>query len=140
MMTVLELARKSGVSPHVVRYYTRLGLLRPLSNPQNGYRMFTEPDVARLKFIRKAQSLGFTLKEITQIFKESSRGESPCPNVRRIIERRIEENREALNELMKLQTRMEQALVRWSKMPDGVPDGNTVCHLIESATDNGKKA
>ncbi len=58
MMSMLEFARKSGVSPHVVRHYTRLGLLRPLSNPQNGYGMFTEPDVARLKFIRKAPFLG----------------------------------------------------------------------------------
>lgn len=138
-MTVVELARKSGVAPHVVRYYTRIGLLHPASNLQNSYRAYEQLDVARLRFIRQAQSLGFTLKEIAQIFEESRRRKSPCPTVREIIQRRIKENSDELNKLMRLQTRMEKALIQWRKMPDGVPDGETVCHLIESvAEDVGK--
>lgn len=138
-MTVVELARKSRIAPHVVRYYTRIGLLRPACNSQNGYRAYEQLDVARLRFIRQAQSLGFTLKEIARIFEESRQRKSPCPTVREIIQRRIKENRAELNKLMRLQTRMEKALVQWSKMPDGVPDGETVCHLIESVAEDVEK-
>jgi hypothetical protein len=59
-------------------------------------------------------------------------GESPCEDVRRIIQDRIEENRIKIREMQNLQERMEQALERWESMPDGVPDGHSICHLIES--------
>jgi len=131
-MTVFELAKKSGVGPHVIRYYARIGLLHPTYHSRNGYKLFVDSDVARVRFVRQAESLGYTLKEIAQIFEESLRGKSPCPRVREIIKRRIKENRDKLDALVQLQTRMEQALAQWSKMSDGVPDGNTVCHLIES--------
>jgi DNA-binding transcriptional MerR regulator len=137
-MTVVELARKSGVAPHVVRYYTRRGLLRPVSNSRNAYKIYAHVDVARLKFIRQAQSLGFTLKEIAHIFAESGKRKSPCPMVREIVQRRVEENRDELGKLMRLQTRIEKALVQWSKMSDGVPDGDSVCRLIESVAENAE--
>lgn len=135
-MTVLEIARKSGIEPHVIRYYIRIGLLRPACDPQNGYRVYEPFDVARVRFVRKAQSLGFTLKDIARIFEESSHRKSPCPGVRKIIKRQIKENKKKLDELARLQTRMERADVRWTKMPDGVPDGDSVCHLIESVADD----
>lgn len=133
-MTAREIGRRSGVPVHVVRYYTRIGLLKPSRNPRNGYKQYEVSDLSRLRFIRQAKNLGYTLGEIDCIFQESSRGKSPCPMVRHIIGDRIEENRLRLKELAALQKRMERALAKWSKLPDGVPDGHTVCYLIESAT------
>lgn len=131
-MTVSDIARRSGVPVHVVRYYTRIGLLKPSRNPRNGYKQYEDSDLSRLRFIRQAKSLGYKLDEIDRIFRESSRGKSPCPMVRRIIGNRIEENRLRLKELAALQRRMERALAKWAKLPDGKPDGHTVCYLIES--------
>lgn len=131
-MTVLELAKKSDVTPHAVRYYTRVGLLHPVSDPVNSYKRFGNADVKRLRFIRQAQSLGFTLKEIAQIFDERCQGKPPCPKVHEIIACRIKGNRDKLDELAQLQTRMEQVLAQWEQMPDKVPVGDTICHLIES--------
>jgi len=132
MMTVNDLSRRTGVTSHAVRYYSRIGLLNPGRNPDNGYRIFDRGDLARLKFIRQAQSLGFTLEEISDILKEGEQGRAPCPQVRDILRRHIEENRRKLAEMMDLQQRMEEALEHWEAMPDGVPDGHSVCHLIES--------
>jgi len=132
MITVKELAKRTGVTPDAVRYYVRIGLLKPRRNPGNRYKLFAEADVRRLHFIRQAKSLGYTLDEIAQIFHDSSRGRSPCPRVRQIIQNRIKENRARLEELNVLQRRMEDALGRWQAMPDGLPDGESVCHLIES--------
>ena len=134
-MTVIELARLVDVPAHVVRYYTRIGLLRPARNHDNGYKLFTHDDVCRLSFIRNAQALGFTLAEIAEIFGEAEKGDTPCPMVREIIAKRITENRHRVEELLELQSRMEQAVVQWGKMPDGIPNGHSVCHLIETASE-----
>jgi len=133
MMTVNDVARRAEVAPDTVRYYTRVGLLKPNRNPENGYKIFVKSDVTRLRFIRQAQTLGFTLKEIGEILGDAEAGSSPCPKVRDIIVHHIEENRRKIEELQKLQKRMEDALDKWKEMPDGVPDGLHVCHLIESA-------
>ncbi|TCK18000.1 DNA-binding transcriptional MerR regulator [Thiogranum longum] len=135
-LTVTDLANRSGATPHAVRYYTRMGLLRPKRNPDNGYRLYQYREVGWLRFIRQAKRLGYTLNEIREIMHDSDQGKSPCPRVREILNQRIDENRRQLEELMALQTRMEQALDQWENMPDGIPDGNSVCHLIESFAGN----
>ena len=131
-MFINEVAQRAQIPAHVVRYYTRIGLLKPKSRAENGYKVFVEQDVKRLKFIIKAKALGFTLSEIAKILDEASCGKTPCPLVRTTLEQRIRENRRKLEELMVLQQMMEKALVQWQKMPDGMPHGDTVCHLIES--------
>jgi len=131
-MMVNQLARRAATPPHVVRYYSRIGLLRPLRDPENGYKRFDISDIGRLRFIRRAKSLGFTLSEIAEILDHASHGESPCPRVREIISARIEDNRRQLEEMTALQSRMESALEQWESMPDANPDGHTLCHLIES--------
>ncbi len=131
MFTVSELATRASVTPDTVRHYVQIGLLRPRRNPDNGYKLFESADVHRLLFVRRAKSLGFTLNEIREILGHAQQGESPCPRVREIIHRRITENRRHLEELMTLQQRMEIALDSWEAMPDGIPSGDSVCHLIE---------
>jgi MerR family transcriptional regulator, Zn(II)-responsive regulator of zntA len=133
--TVVATARAGGVAPHVVRYYARVGLLKPRRDPHNGYQLFDGDDVKRLRFVRQAQSLGFTLAEIRKILRDADRGETPCPRVRDIVRRRIEENRREIRARERLQRRLEGALEAWSRMPDGFPDGDSVCHLIESVGD-----
>jgi DNA-binding transcriptional MerR regulator len=131
-MNVGELSKRSQVTPEIIRYYARIGLLKPLRNTENGYRIFSERDLIWLRFIRLAKRLGYTLAEIAAILRESSKGKSACPRVRDIIRKRIKENRNQLDELGALQIRMEKALARWEKMPNKVPNGESVCHLIES--------
>jgi MerR family transcriptional regulator, Zn(II)-responsive regulator of zntA len=129
---VNELALRCDVSADTVRYYAKIGLLQPERDPASGYKRFDEKDMKRLGFIRRAKSLGYTLNEIKQILEESRKGKSPCPMVRDLIQRRIQTHRHRLEEQMELQKRMEEALDRWAAMPDGIPDGDSVCVLIES--------
>ncbi len=132
MLTVNELAKQGAAPAHVVRYYTRIGLIKPSGQQENGYRLFKSRDVNRLRFIRMARQLGFTLSEIGEITRHADKGKSSCGDVRKIIQRHIRENRTRIEQMLKLQYRMEQALKKWQNMPDGVPDGHSVCHLIES--------
>jgi DNA-binding transcriptional MerR regulator len=61
------LAKRAGVSIDTVRYYERGGLLAPKTRLASGYRRYSELEVARLRFIRRAQALGFTLKEVREL-------------------------------------------------------------------------
>jgi DNA-binding transcriptional MerR regulator len=132
-MTVNELAMQAEVSPGVVRFYARIGLLKPVRHSRNRYRLFSDADARRLLFILRAKGLGYTIAEIAEILKQSGKGKSPCPLVRDIIRRRITENRQRLDGLNALQLRMEKALVQWNRLPNRVPTGDSICFLIESA-------
>jgi len=132
LLKVGEVAHAAGVDAHVVRFYARSGLISPTRVTANGYRQFEPLDIKRVRFIRIAQSLGFTLAEIHEILKRSRRGRTPCPLAREIIERRLAENRERLNQLAALQDRMQRASALWHKMTDKVPNGDVICALIEA--------
>ena len=132
MLTVSELSKATQVTPDAIRHYVSIGLLTPSRSPDNGYKLFGDGDIRKVKFIRRAKGLGFTLRDIQNIFDNSHDGLSPCPAVRDIIQQRINENRSKLAELNSLQQRMDDALEKWQSMPDGEPDGEAICHLIES--------
>lgn len=134
-MYVTELANNSGVSPDTVRYYSKIGMLKPRRDPDNGYQVYGGKDARRLRFIRAAKSLGFTLADIRAFFDDAEHGESPCPRVRTVIERRIEDTERRLKELTSLHHKMLQALAAWQQMPDSDPTGDSVCALIESLDD-----
>ena len=139
-MTGSVLAKRAEVPLFTVRYYTRIGLLKPSRQPSNGYKIYQPSDATRLRFIVAAKELGFTLAEISQILGEAKHGNSPCPMVREIVERRIEENRRKIEELKQLQKKMKRALTDWSAMENAMPNGDSVCHLIESVAKMQKSA
>lgn len=130
-MRVHELAERAGVSSHAVRYYDRLGLLDATREPDNRYRQFDRAALNRMRSIRSAKKLGFTLSEIQGILAMGHAHESPCPTVREIVRKRIRENAAHIRELVALQGRLEAAEKRWTGMLDRAPDGHAVCHLIE---------
>lgn len=135
MMTANTLAKKTEVPIYTVRHYTKIGLLKPRRDPRNGYKVYEFSDATRLRFIMAAKDLGFTLAEISHILEEAKHGNSPCPMVREIIKTRIEENQQKIRELKKLQKKMENALEDWQEMKNSMPNGDSVCHLIESVAE-----
>lgn len=130
-MKVSDIARDAGVNPETVRFYSREGLLTPRRNPDNGYKIYNGDDLRRLRFARKARQLGFGLTEIKAILNEADDHHSPCPMVRELFERRLSEVETQLAELTALRDRMREAMTAWQDMPDGSPDGHTICRLIE---------
>ena len=135
MHTVSSLAKESGVPVFTVRHYTRIGLINPRYRAENGYRMFGDEDVRHLRFIQNAKELGFTLKEIGEIINMADHGESPCPLVREIIDKRIDETELKIARLEALVDKMRDAKAAWTKMKNSVPNGHSVCNLIETFGD-----
>ena len=140
MMTAAVLARKTNVPLFTIRYYTKIGLLKPSRDLRNGYKQYKQTDTDRLKFINAAKELGFTLAEIEEILDHAAHNNSPCPMVRDVVEQRIVENREKIKEMKKLQKRLESAAEMWKSMKNSMPDGHSVCKLIESFADSDNHA
>jgi len=109
-MRVSELSRETSVAPHVIRYYSRIGLLGPSRDPRNRYRVFSRSDIQRLKFIRTAKCLGFTLEDIQAILDDADMGCEPRLEVRRIISRRERQTRGRLQRLTRITSRFEAAV------------------------------
>ena len=130
-MRVNELAKRAGVTPDTVRYYTRVGLLTPSKDSENGYKNYNAADEKRLHFIIKSRHLGFSIVEIQEIINMSSKGNSPCCRVREIVKKRLNEAQQTIKELQQLHQRMKRAADTWEAMPDGEPTGDSVCSLIE---------
>ena len=135
-MIASKVAKSAGVSANVVRYYSRIGLLNPIRNPDNGYRDYSPQDVNRIRFIRKAKWLGFTLKDVKTILAEADSGHSPCGEVRRIINERLVENQQRLSHLLEMQGRMEKAIASWSIQSDSSPGNENICGLIDDLACN----
>ena len=98
----------------------------------NGYQLYSAADLERLHFIQRARKLGFSVAEIRDILAHADQGDSPCPLVRDLLAHRLPQIRARIAELEALAERMEQALESWRDMPDGTPDGHSLCRLIES--------
>ena len=131
-MRVNQLAAALDISADTVRYYTRIGMLAPKKNLNNGYQDYTASDRQRLGFILAARQLGFSVKDIEVILAEANTGRTACPLVRELIEERLKETEKKFAETKVLRSRMQAALKDWQSKPDKAPTGHMICHLIES--------
>lgn len=134
-MRVSDLARKANTTTETVRHYTDIGLLSPQRDPGNGYRRYTDTDLRLLRFALKARHLGFTLSDIQTLAKASRQGESPCGQVRGLIEERLLEVERRITELQTLSRRMRAAVEEWQGSDDCHLDDGRVCGLIDSFMD-----
>jgi Predicted transcriptional regulators len=130
-LTVTQLAKQLSISADTVRHYVRCGLINPERDPSNGYKRFHREDIKRLRFILQAKSLGFSLADIQTIMDQASYGESPCPQVRIIMEARLEETAAKIAAMQTTYQQMQDAMRRWKTQPDCTPTGEHICHLIE---------
>ena len=95
-----QLAARAGVSIDTVRYYERSGLLAPQSRLASGYRRYSDLQVSRLRFIRRAQELGFSLKDIRELLSLSKQRD--VARVKRAAERKLAEVEARLADLTRV--------------------------------------
>lgn len=101
-----ELARRASVGIDTVRYYERSGLLAPHKRLASGYRRYRELDVARLRFIRRAQGLGFTLSEIKSLLSLSA--QRNVAQVKRAAQDKLEDVERRIKELEQVRNGLAQ--------------------------------
>jgi len=83
-LTIGQVASQAGVNLQTVRYYQRRDLIAQPPKPASGYRRYAADTVERIRFIKRAQGLGFSLDEIRELL---ALGDGHCDDVRRVAER-----------------------------------------------------
>lgn len=85
MLTIGRLARSVALESKTLRYYDRVGLLRPVARTPSGYRLYDEPAAGRLRFILRAKSLGINLADIRRVLAFRDEGLAPCRHVQDLV-------------------------------------------------------
>ena len=115
ILSIGQVARRAGVGVETVRFYEREGLLEEPPRRASGYRQYSEQAVRRIHFIKRAQKLGFSLKEITELLMLRVDGRTSCEEVKQHTEAKIGEVERKLSELQ----RMRQALLQVAALCTG---------------------
>jgi MerR family copper efflux transcriptional regulator len=109
-VTIGAVARRAGVGIDTIRYYEREGLLPAPRRRASGYRDY-EPDVVeRLRFIRRAKDLGFTLEEIRELLALSTDRERGVKTVKQRAEARLGEVEQRIRELQRMKRGLKQLI------------------------------
>lgn len=104
-MWIAEAAASAGVNPQTLRYYERRGLMSGVGRRGSGYREYTAEDVRIVRFVKRAQELGFSLADVAELLRLRN-VRTGRPAVRAIAERRLEDLNERIGDL----TAMRDAL------------------------------
>src|SRR5258706_1483124 len=115
ILTIGQVARQAGVGVETVRFYEREGLLEEPPRRASGYRQYSEQVVKRIHFIKRAQKLGFSLKEITELLTLRVDGQTSCEEVKQRTEAKIAEVEQKFSELQ----RIRQALLQVATLCTG---------------------
>lgn len=124
-----NVAKSSGVPIKTIRYYEELGLLRSLGRTEGGFRLFNSDVLARLNFIKRAQSLGLTLSEIKDFLNVHDRGELPCVHIKAKLQDKMMAIDEQIQQLLILRQELSGLLSGWETIPEN-PE-QTICPIIE---------
>ncbi|MDN5940998.1 MAG: heavy metal-responsive transcriptional regulator [Nitrospira sp.] len=109
--TIGQLAKAVNVNVQTVRYYERLKLLGPTARRPSGYRIYGEQEERRLRFIKNAQALGFTLHEIEELLNLRVSSKAQCSDVQQKAEAKLTHVETKVRELQAL-ARSLRSLIR----------------------------
>lgn len=126
-------AERTGLSAPTIRYYESIGLLTRPARSSTGYRRYAETTVEELRFIRKAQSLGFSLDEIREILKLSRSGRTPCAHVLDLARRHLAAVEERMTQLARFRDQLAVEITKWDGTRQPTCEG--LCEIISGAAD-----
>ena len=132
-LTRSELARKSGVNIETLRYYEKRKLIDPPPRSESGYRLYTPADASRIRFIKNAQKLGFTLNEIRDLLKLRIKKNSNCDSVLKKAQIKREEIKLKIQDLQSMKRALEQLI---HKCEESIPTED--CPILASFEPNIK--
>lgn len=123
-LTIGRLAKSADVNVETVRYYQRVGLIKEPPKPADGYRRYPDETVNRIRFIKRAQQLGFTLNEITELL---SLGDGMCADVRKRAEQKRHQIDAQIKDLQALRRTLNELIDACGSSREAAP-----CPIVET--------
>jgi MerR family transcriptional regulator, mercuric resistance operon regulatory protein len=125
--TISQLAKAAATPTTTVRYYERVGLVAPEDRSGGNYRLYSDDSVRRLKFIRAAQAIGFTLEGVKALLADDGGNAPTCGSVQTLIEDRLVDVEQRLKDLRHVRRVLKSALTKCHSQRR-----TDCCHVIES--------
>ncbi len=122
--TISKLAQEAGVNVETIRFYEKKGLIQQPQKPIQGYRQYPDETLERIRFIKRAKELGFTLDEIAHLL---SLEELPCSQVQALSQHKLNTVQAKIKDL----NRLEKALIELLKQCNNNED-ESCCPVIDS--------
>ena len=129
MLKISELAAKTGLSSHTIRFYEKHDLIRASERSEAGYRFYNDSDIRRAEFVKAARNIGFSLEDISQLLSiRVDKSSHSCQEVTDITQHKLDEVNEKISELESMQNTLQILL----KSCCGGPEKATHCSIIEA--------
>lgn len=108
MLTIGDLAQRTGVKVPTIRYYEQMGLLEPAERSEGNQRRYDRQGRERLSFIKHARDLGLTIESIRELLDLSAHPERPCDGADRIAVEQLKAVRGRIEKLKRLESELER--------------------------------
>lgn len=108
--TISQLAKSGGIPTTTVRFYERIGLVEPEGRSQGNYRLYGDDSLKKLRFIRAAQAIGFTLDDVKSLLADENGDTPTCGSVQCLIETRLADIEERLKDFRHVRKVLKAAL------------------------------
>ena len=128
-----EVAQLAGVSPDTLRHYERLKLIAVPRRSEGNYRMYPADTVDRVRLIRRALAVGFSLPELARILKVRDANGVPCRQARRLLEEKLTQVEQQITDLAAMRDHLRLVLKDWDDRLNATPDGKQA-RLLETLT------
>jgi MerR family mercuric resistance operon transcriptional regulator len=130
-MRIGDIANECGIGTQTIRFYERRQLLPPADREANGYRVYDEHTVERIRFIQRAQAAGLTLAEIGGILDVRADGRPPCVHVSELLDSRLHEVDQRMAELAVLRADLATLVDRSHTLDPGDCPPRQICHILQ---------
>ena len=126
-LTIGKLAKQSNVHVETLRYYERRGLIPKPARTVSNYRIYSTDNLLRITFIKQAQGLGFTLKEIKRLLALRATPRAKCADVRNYAIQKIVDIQDRIRSLQRMRSSLDKLLRECSGDLSA-----TACPILES--------
>lgn len=132
-MQIGEVAHKVGLATSAIRFYEEKGLIPEPKRTASGYRDYHSSVLDRLQFIRAGQAVGLTLQELSQVLAIRDRGESPCRHVAELLDDKISEVDQRINDLRALRRDLTGLREHAAELDPDECHPRSVCRILNSS-------
>ena len=129
MLRIGELATKTGLTAHTIRFYEKSGLINASQRSESGYRYYADTDVRQAEFVKTARKIGFSVDDVSTLLSiRVDKSNHTCQDVTEITQRKLNDVNEKISELLL----MQQTLKILLNSCCGGPESATLCSIMEA--------